>query len=81
MKVKLHSRIKIAVEFSDVGVIKPNGEFEVDEKRAEELIQLEYVEPIKKTKPKSKQETDANGNSKNSTEANDGVGSTADAIV
>lgn len=61
MKLKLHSRIKFAVEFSDVGVVKPNGEFEVDDKRAEELIQLEYAEPVaaskKITSPKGKSKT------------------------
>ena len=50
-KLKLHSRIKIAVEFSDVGVVKPGGEFEVEEARASELIQLQYAEPVTKPKP------------------------------
>ncbi len=46
MKVKLHSRIKIPVEFSDVGLVQPNKTFEVTETRGEELIQLGYVESV-----------------------------------
>lgn len=46
MKLKLHSRIQIAVEFSDVGVVKPADIFETTDERAAELIQLGYAEPL-----------------------------------